>query len=440
MTTLADRIAAGDRDAVLEAEAKLEEPEAGDDSAAALRRALVAHYTRADGARWDAGMTHLNRDYEAALRHMRALAAAAPDDPGRRFRLASLLLDTGRLDEAEGVLEGLWETSRGTLPQSDGLTLNILAGLARLTYLRGDFAGAAAGLDAVLARALAAFGATLSREEGRFLVMVLVRKARALVNAGDPAGAVAAIEGFPHQIRHPFLERTLNRARALLAGRTPSAQPDARPVVLDRLTVACVKHGPKYGPDYVNRLYSMVRRHLPGAWRFCCLTDDRSGLRPEAGIIDISSRDTRGWWAKLALFDPATPIPDETVLYLDLDTVITGGLGFIADLRVGFHIFEHPDVASFNSSVMLFDRGFATPVHERLAPEEMTRLPGDQDWIELCLPGLDTFRHGLIRLYRGLDPALDADGLAASGARIVTFPGAPKPHQIEDGWVTEHWR
>jgi hypothetical protein len=107
---------------------------------------------------------------------------------------------------------------------------------------------------------------------------------------------------------------------------------------------------------------------------------------------------------------------------------------------VGFHIMEHPDAPSFNSSVMLFDRGFAAPLHERLSEGDIRRLAGDQDWIEECMPGIDTFAHGLVRAYRGLPPDLDAAGLAKTGARIVTFPTEPKPHQVQGGWVAEHWR
>ena len=29
-------------------------------------------------------------------------------------------------------------------------------------------------------------------------------------------------------------------------------------------TILCMKWGSKYGPEYINRLYAMVRRHLRG--------------------------------------------------------------------------------------------------------------------------------------------------------------------------------
>ena len=45
--------------------------------------------------------------------------------------------------------------------------------------------------------------------------------------------------------------------------------------------VICMKWGTKYGPEYVNRLYAMVRRHLSGPFNFVCLTDNAAGIRPE---------------------------------------------------------------------------------------------------------------------------------------------------------------
>ena len=32
--------------------------------------------------------------------------------------------------------------------------------------------------------------------------------------------------------------------------------------------ILCMKWGTKYGPEYVNRLYAMVRRHLQGDFNF----------------------------------------------------------------------------------------------------------------------------------------------------------------------------
>ncbi|MEQ8817354.1 MAG: tetratricopeptide repeat protein [Thalassobaculum sp.] len=434
MATFIQRIIAGEPAAVERAEAYIRESPAGE-HVPDLRKALIQHYTRAPGVRRDAGVNHLDRDREAALRHRRALHAAFPQDTWQTFQLGNLLTDTGRCDEAMTVLEAL----RAASPDGP-LEINVLTAIARVHRIRGEFDRAAAVLERTLSQAREVFGADPKDEQAQFVGAVLARLARIFVLTGDPARAARVIEDFPQANRHPLLRRTLLRARALLRDGPPSQHRDARPVDLNALTVACVKHGTKYGPDYVNRLYAMVRRHLPGDWRFVCHTDDPSGLRPEVGVIDISRTGLRGWWTKLALFDPATPIADRTVLYLDLDTVVVGDLRFIGELKVGFHIMEHPDAPGFNSSVMLFDRAFAAPLHRDFRQQDMDRLPGDQDWIEECMPGIDTFPHGLAHVYRGLHPDLDSPGLARTGIRIVTFPTEPKPHQIRHGWVPEHWR
>jgi len=434
--SLIERILGGDPDAVAEAETLLRDaPETADSFE--LRRALVKNYINWKGARRDAGVNDLERDSEAALKHMRLLHAAHPEHHGLTHQFASLLIETGRHREALRVLEDLLEE----LPaKSLGLSMTVLDSIARVHAVQGRPGRAAALFDEIFSTALAACGPVLDESQQTFFGAVLARLARIRVNAGDYAEAVRVIEEFPHAIDLTQLNNTLKRARALLRDGPPSSRPDARPVDLDRLTVACVKHGTKYGPDYVNRLYAMVRRHLPGNWRFVCLTDDAEGLRPEIGTIDISDIGLQGWWTKLALFDPRTPFADPTVFYLDLDTVVVGDLGFIEDLKVGFHILEHSFNPGFNSSVMLFDRSFAAPVYERFARSDLDRLTGDQDWLEECMPGIDIFPRTPVRIYKSLEPDLDAAGLARTGAKIVTFPTVPKPHQVLTGWVPEHWR
>ena len=68
-----------------------------------------------------------------------------------------------------------------------------------------------------------------------------------------------------------------------------------------------MKWGTKYGPEYVNRLYAMVRRHLSGDFNMVCLTDNSSGIRSEVQCLPIPALDLppgipeRGW-TKLASF------------------------------------------------------------------------------------------------------------------------------------------
>lgn len=92
-----------------------------------------------------------------------------------------------------------------------------------------------------------------------------------------------------------------------------------------------MKWGKKYGPEYVNRLYAMVRRHLKGDFRLVCLTDDGVGIRDEVECLPIPPLNLpagipeRGW-NKLATFSADLHGLRGTALFLDVDVVITGPL------------------------------------------------------------------------------------------------------------------
>lgn len=96
------------------------------------------------------------------------------------------------------------------------------------------------------------------------------------------------------------------------------------------LTVVCMKWGTLYGPEYVNRLYHGVRRHLPRPFRFVCFTDDATGLEAAVDIQPLPetgspvTADTR--WRKLALFRSGLAGIEGEVLFLDLDVVIVDDL------------------------------------------------------------------------------------------------------------------
>ena len=47
--------------------------------------------------------------------------------------------------------------------------------------------------------------------------------------------------------------------------------------------IICMKWGTKYGPEYVNRLASMVRRNTTIPCRFVCMTDDPAAERATGG-------------------------------------------------------------------------------------------------------------------------------------------------------------
>lgn len=91
--------------------------------------------------------------------------------------------------------------------------------------------------------------------------------------------------------------------------------------------VLCMKWGQKYGPEYVNRLYQMVKRNLTLPFTFVCLTDDTSGLHKDIQCYPLpqlnlpANLPERGW-NKLTTFNPDLYGLHGTALFLDIDIVI----------------------------------------------------------------------------------------------------------------------
>ncbi|WP_050523731.1 hypothetical protein [Pseudorhodobacter wandonensis] len=89
-----------------------------------------------------------------------------------------------------------------------------------------------------------------------------------------------------------------------------------------------MKWGTLYPAEYVNVLYNAVKRHLPGTFRFVCLTDDSSGF--EEGIESYPIPDIglenhhwyNGAWPKFSLFSSDLYGLSGRALFIDLDMVI----------------------------------------------------------------------------------------------------------------------
>lgn len=53
-----------------------------------------------------------------------------------------------------------------------------------------------------------------------------------------------------------------------------------------------LKWGKKYGPEYVNRLYNTLLNIYTGSFKFCCYTDDPTGIDSQIIIKDIAELRT----------------------------------------------------------------------------------------------------------------------------------------------------
>ena len=238
-----------------------------------------------------------------------------------------------------------------------------------------------------------------------------------------------------------------------------------------RIAVVCVKWGTKYGFDYVKNLCDGVKTHLSLPHDFYCLTDDLSSLSASGSeAYDIKGIQLEtgwtGWWNKLCLFSKQSTLskldPRTTkVLYVDLDTIVTGSLDEIGGYGGPFAILstdgldnEGSDFSDgYNSSIVIFDVTKPAVVdliestiyrplahHFEVTHQFVHRL---DHWLEMTVLAADLlqdlFPHQILEYTH--DIVNGNNGKVPGNGRIVNFPLAPKPHQICDShrWMRKDW-
>lgn len=87
------------------------------------------------------------------------------------------------------------------------------------------------------------------------------------------------------------------------------------------INIYCFKWGPKYGPEYVNRLYNSLKKYLNINFEMTCITDDYSNINKQIHIIDYDFFEHTSIFTleKLQLMNKIT---DKNNLLLDLDILI----------------------------------------------------------------------------------------------------------------------
>lgn len=206
------------------------------------------------------------------------------------------------------------------------------------------------------------------------------------------------------------------------------------------ITVAMVRWGDKYGPEYVNILCAAIKRNLDMPIRFIVATDNPDGYLEGIETIKLPDGLT-GWWGKLWLFsEEFQQHCTERIWYFDLDTVITGPLEELASYKGEFCIlrdFYRKD--GYGSGLMAWKRGFGTHIwHDWLKTGKPEVDGGDQAWIERVVPKADRWQDVFpdsVVSYK-----IHSENWPPKGAKIVCFHGFPRPHECKDGWVPLMWK
>lgn len=240
-------------------------------------------------------------------------------------------------------------------------------------------------------------------------------------------------------------------------------------------TVVCMKWGTRYPALYVNRLWSMIKRHTKRPTRLVCFTDDAEGIDADVATfplpgIRIADDIAYTPWRKLSLWQAPLADLSGDVLFLDLDIVITGGLDAMFDFKPGTFCacenWTQMGQGIGNTSVFRWHVGKNTHIFTDFEAngDEIRRKYGiEQVYIsdvvdkmvfwphEWCV----SFKHTLVptwplNFFR--TPPLPGD------TKIVAFTGKPDPDEAAIGkwpleepwkriykyarptpWIDEHW-
>lgn len=236
--------------------------------------------------------------------------------------------------------------------------------------------------------------------------------------------------------------------------------------------ILCMKWGSKYGPEYVNRLYAMVARHLRGPFEFVCLTDQSEGIRSEVRCLPIpdlalpAGLPERGW-KKLTTFEADLYGLKGTALFLDLDVVIVDDITPFFEVPGEFliiHDWKRPWRITGNSSVYRFELGAHADVLAKFRREfEAIRasVRNEQAYLsdEMQAKGILKYwdAHWCASYKYHCIPRWPSNYWQAphipQGARILIFHGVMNPPDALAGrsngnwrrakpapWIAEHWR
>lgn len=223
--------------------------------------------------------------------------------------------------------------------------------------------------------------------------------------------------------------------------------------------VLCMKWGTKYGPEYVNRLYAMVKRHLQGDFTFVCLTDDHQGVHPQVMCLPIPSLQLpahipeRGW-TKLTTFEADLHQLRGTALFLDLDVVIVDDITPLFEYPGEFliiHDWKRPWRITGNSSVYRFTLGAHADVLEQFrATQEQVRarLRNEQAYLSEVMHAQGRLRYwpqAWCRSYKyHCIPTFPLNYWRTpsipDGARILVFHGVVNPPDALAGNRNGNWR
>ena len=215
----------------------------------------------------------------------------------------------------------------------------------------------------------------------------------------------------------------------------------------------------------------MVRRHCTIDYKFICFTENAKGLDPEITVMPLPDLgihgDRKSWWYKTKMFDPENGLGEGTLLFFDLDIVITQNIDKLFSYEPGkfciiqdFNRVRIPNYHIKNSSVFRLQLG----THERVWTKFLANQK-KRDWIMSYKWEIGAHdqqyakQYGMTKYERSIKTTKT---IIKNGEKqivetwtkhtipqdlcILVFHGPPKPHETirgvtdPDPLVLEHWK
>lgn len=211
-----------------------------------------------------------------------------------------------------------------------------------------------------------------------------------------------------------------------------------------------------YDDRHVRAVRDMVKKHLPIEHDFICVSDRMvDGVKTIPLDYTMHIPGTR--YAKLMMYRPDGALAGKRILYLDIDTIVTGDMTPLVTRNEDLVLWRNPNFgvpgrARYNTSMILHTCGsrpeFWNDFDQKRTPPMLRQQWGgtDQAWISHRASADEahwTDKDGVYGAGRLGDVVDGAGTELPDNARIVFTPGQRAPHMPhmtkEHPWIADHY-
>lgn len=199
-----------------------------------------------------------------------------------------------------------------------------------------------------------------------------------------------------------------------------------------------------YSPEYVNKLFNSIDRHLSIEHRNICFTNQPEGIREGIEIRPLHNEWMKGNLKKAIQFDLKNNW-DGRVLSFDLDNVILNSLDVFSEYTSPFVICAAITKArkgKCGGNFMVFDSDFGHDLWYELNmnyKKYENETGGSERFLyDRLISYPEFFEPGLILSYKAQYNIKNRPNI--DNVRMLWMHGKPKPHEIEDPLVIDNWK